>query len=220
MKNRTKPLTAWLAIGFFVISFGLAYSAKERAAEQNLLTFIRFADALEADVTCGGGGQDQVVECDPGQLLDHGTRRVPQIGAGHPLLQRLPHRISQEAEEDVGLDAVSCLVPDRTQAQLALVRAKGRFGLRQLDVGLPEVLGRPVAQVGSQEVAAFRKHRPLTPLLFFCPRHLQAGTTVTFDCIHTNVEQARRATVLTQQTADLSLHFVCGPALSWPCPVD
>ena len=30
-------VTAWLAIGFFVISFGLAYSAKERAAEQNLL---------------------------------------------------------------------------------------------------------------------------------------------------------------------------------------
>ena len=87
------------------------------------------------------------------------------------------------------------------------VRAEGRFGLGQLDVGLPEVLGRPVAQVGSQEVAAFRKHRPLTPLLFFRPRHLQAGTTVTFDCIHTNVEQARRATVLTQQTADLSLHL-------------
>jgi preprotein translocase subunit SecG len=30
-------VTAWLAIGFFVISFGLAYSAKERAAEMNLL---------------------------------------------------------------------------------------------------------------------------------------------------------------------------------------
>ena len=30
-------VTAWLAIGFFVISFGLAYSAKERAVEQNLL---------------------------------------------------------------------------------------------------------------------------------------------------------------------------------------
>ena len=30
-------VTAWLAIGFFVISFGLAYSAKERAADQNLL---------------------------------------------------------------------------------------------------------------------------------------------------------------------------------------
>lgn len=26
-------LTAWLAIGFFVISFGLAYTAKERAAD-------------------------------------------------------------------------------------------------------------------------------------------------------------------------------------------
>ena len=38
-----------------------------QAADPNLMTFIRFADALEADVTCGGGGQDQVVECDPGQ---------------------------------------------------------------------------------------------------------------------------------------------------------
>lgn len=30
-------LTVWLAIGFFVISFGLAYTAKERAANLNLL---------------------------------------------------------------------------------------------------------------------------------------------------------------------------------------
>ena len=30
-------VTAWLAIGFFVISFGLAYSAKERAAQMDLL---------------------------------------------------------------------------------------------------------------------------------------------------------------------------------------
>ena len=30
-------LTVWLAIGFFLISFGLAYTAKERAASLNLL---------------------------------------------------------------------------------------------------------------------------------------------------------------------------------------
>jgi preprotein translocase subunit SecG len=30
-------LTVWLAIGFFAISFGLAYTAKERAANLNLL---------------------------------------------------------------------------------------------------------------------------------------------------------------------------------------
>lgn len=35
-------VTAWLAIGFFVISFGLAYSAKERAAEVNLLGLPEF----------------------------------------------------------------------------------------------------------------------------------------------------------------------------------
>jgi preprotein translocase subunit SecG len=30
-------VTVWLAIGFFVISFGLAYTAKERAARLNLI---------------------------------------------------------------------------------------------------------------------------------------------------------------------------------------
>ena len=30
-------LTAWLSIGFFVIAFGLAYTAKERAAAENTL---------------------------------------------------------------------------------------------------------------------------------------------------------------------------------------
>jgi len=30
-------LTAWLAIGFFVVAFGLAYTAKERAAAQSTL---------------------------------------------------------------------------------------------------------------------------------------------------------------------------------------
>lgn len=46
-------LTVWLAIGFFLISFGLAYTAKERAATLNLIGLPQ-VESPAADVPAGG----------------------------------------------------------------------------------------------------------------------------------------------------------------------
>jgi preprotein translocase subunit SecG len=41
-------VTVWLAIGFFLVSFGLAYTAKERAQSLNQLGIPVIEEALEA----------------------------------------------------------------------------------------------------------------------------------------------------------------------------
>lgn len=89
------------------------------------------------------------------EFLKDGVRRVAQAGAALPLLERLPQHIGQEAHQYVREDALLALVPDRPDRQLAFVDAKGRRGLGELDVGPPQRLGRPVADIGAQHVAAF-----------------------------------------------------------------
>ncbi len=44
-------VTAWLAIGFFIISFGLAYSAKERALEVEGIGIPQFASPETPELT-------------------------------------------------------------------------------------------------------------------------------------------------------------------------
>ena len=53
--------------------------------------------------------------------------------------------------------------------------AKGRFRFRKLDIGPPQRLGAPVAQIGAQHIAAFAVTRPVVP--FGAPRPFapQAG---------------------------------------------
>jgi hypothetical protein len=53
-----------------------------------------------------------------------------------PHLQALPLHEVEEAHEDVGLQPVGSLMPDRSHVQLVLLDTKGGFGLRELDVGL------------------------------------------------------------------------------------
>ena len=78
-------------------------------------------------------------------------------------LERLPQHIGEEANQDVGLHALLLLMPDGTDRQVALVDPKGRLRLGQLDVGSPERLGRPIADVGAQHVAALGVARPIVP---------------------------------------------------------
>ena len=58
-------ITTWLAIAFFVIAFGLAYTAKERAVEANSLGI---PQALEGEVTVPGTVLVPVVEEPTGDI--------------------------------------------------------------------------------------------------------------------------------------------------------
>jgi hypothetical protein len=79
-------------------------------------------------------------------------RMSPCVGVGH--LQGLPEHEGEKAHQNVGLDAIGALVPDWAHAQLILLDAEGCLGLRELDVGLPELLIAPIADFRTQEVGA------------------------------------------------------------------
>jgi hypothetical protein len=74
---------------------------------------------------------------DAGKLFEDRARRVAEARALLPHLEALPEHEGEEANEDVGLDAILALMPDRTQVQLIFLNAKRGFGLGELDVSLP-----------------------------------------------------------------------------------
>jgi hypothetical protein len=82
-----------------------------------------------------------------------------ETGALLPHLQAFPQHESEEAHEDVGLDAVGALVPDRANVQLILLDTKSRFGLGELDVGLPQLLITPIGDVRAQEISPLGERR-------------------------------------------------------------
>ena len=54
-------------------------------------------------------------------------------------------RKRQEADQDMGLDSLGGLMPDRPQAKFVLLDSKCRLGIGQVNVSAPKVLVRPVA---------------------------------------------------------------------------
>jgi len=66
---------------------------------------------------------------------------------GLPLLERFPKHISKKADQNVRLDAVLFMMPDRTQAKIGFLNTEGGLSFAQLDVGLPQLLVGPVMLV-------------------------------------------------------------------------
>jgi len=64
-----------------------------------------------------------------------------------PLLERFPKHISKKADQNVRLDAVLFMMPDRTQAKIGFLNTEGGLSFAQLDVGLPQLLVGPVMLV-------------------------------------------------------------------------
>ena len=153
----------------FGSSFFLSGEMKPHPVEEDRLVVGRLRDAAAADVDAASRGQDDVDQVDLAQLVEHPTRLVAQAGGLNHLVQRLPEHVGQEADQDVGQHAVLSLVPDRPDPQIALVDPKRRLGLGQLDVRLPQVLGRPVGDVAAQQVTAFAQLGPIPPGVVLLP---------------------------------------------------
>ena len=81
-------------------------------------------DAAQADVTMGGGRQDDIVGLDAREFFEHGARGVAEARTLLPHLQALPQHEGEKTDEDVGLDAIFALVPDRTDVELVLLDRK------------------------------------------------------------------------------------------------
>jgi hypothetical protein len=59
--------------------------------------------------------QDDVVGLNAGELFQDRARGVSEAGAALPHLQALPQNEGEEANQDVSLDAILALMPDRTR---------------------------------------------------------------------------------------------------------
>ena len=131
------------------------------AIEKRGLGGVGLGDATQADLAVCCGRQDDVVGLDAGKLFEDGARRVAEARARLPHLEALPQHEGEEADEDVGLDAILALMPDRAEVQLILLDAKSRLGLSELDVGLPELSVAPIGDVRAQQIGAFRQRGPI-----------------------------------------------------------
>ena len=119
----------------------------------------------------------------------------------HPLGQRFPEDVGEEADEDVGQHAVLLLMPYETDVQFVLADAEGPLGIDQLDVAFPDDGRVRFVEVGPQQVAALAQvaqslQRPLR-VQVICSRCFPRGG-VRLDL---HLEGPRRPPVLAQQAA-------------------
>ena len=129
--------------------------------EESGLCGVGLSDAAQADLTMGGGRQDHVMRLDARQLFEDRTRRISKAGALLPHLEALPQHEGKKADEDMSLDAVLVLMPDRTEVELVFLDAKRGLGLGELDISLPELLIGPIVDVRAQKIGAFRERGPV-----------------------------------------------------------
>ena len=150
------------------------------------------------------GRQNDVVGLDAGKLFEDGPRRVPEARALLPHFETLPEHEGEEANEDVSLDAVLALMPDRTQVQLILLNAKRGFGLGELDVSLPELLVAPIADVRAQEIGALRERGPIIERGVVIDAEAKARRAAVK--LQDDREAGGGALVLLEDASDLSIH--------------
>ena len=84
----------------------------------------RPGDASFADRDAGSRGQEHVDDSDFAELGEDSPRLVAETGGGASLGEGLPQDVGQEADEDVGEDAVLLLVPDGSNPQVGFVDAE------------------------------------------------------------------------------------------------
>ena len=95
------------------------------------------------------------------ELLQERGYAPAQAGTLRPAFQRLAEHVRQKAHQNVGLDSLRRLMPYRSQAQLVFLDPERSLRFRQLHGGLPKILGRPVRDIASQEIAALTTLRRL-----------------------------------------------------------
>lgn len=107
-------MTTWLTVGFFVISFGLAYFAKERAAGLTDLGIPTIEDSLSID-----GDIDAGLDTNPDASLgdaelEGAAARVSEAVDAEDLPQELQNAIREAGEDSsgAGTDGQDTGIPD------------------------------------------------------------------------------------------------------------
>ena len=117
--------------------------------QQDRLVIGRFRHAAFADFDAVAGRQDDVDAANLREFLQDAAGLVAEARFLTQGGQRFPEHVRQKADQNVGQHTVLFLVPDRPNAQVALVNSKRRLRFGELDVCLPEFLVAPVADVAA-----------------------------------------------------------------------
>jgi len=112
----------------------------------------------------------------------------------------------QEADEDVGLNAVAALVPHWAHFELILLDAKSRLGLGELNVGLPEPFILPIVDVGMQKIRALGKRGPIVERCIDVDLEAETRRGTILNQAH--LEALGGTLVLLQDAADLPVHLL------------
>ena len=105
------------------LHFNLVYfrQPQSQAIEENLLVVGGLGEATFADVDAATSWQNHVDHSEFAQLVQNSTWLAAKPRSIAHLAKRLPQHVRQEADEDVGLDAVLFLMPDRSDAERSLL---------------------------------------------------------------------------------------------------
>ena len=116
--------------------FGEAHSFRQDDAEtveKCGLSGIGLGDATQADLAVCRGREHDVVRLNARKLFENGVRRISEPGTLLPHLKALPQHEGEKANEDMRLNAILALMPDRPYLELVLVDAESGLGLGELD---------------------------------------------------------------------------------------
>lgn len=103
------------------------------------------------------------------QIFDDRRDYLSDSGLNEPPFEGLPHRVDDEAHQDVGIDTVFTLMSDRSDAELGLLYSERGLGVGEPHICRPKFFGLPVLDVGAQPIGAVRKSRVLGFLEVLAP---------------------------------------------------
>lgn len=134
--------------------------------QEDLLLALRPNDTADAQFASGyiRERQHDIGGVNAREFGEDRSRRMTETRTRLPLLERLPQRVADKADQDVRFDAFGLVVPDRAHRQVGLVHAEGGFGLSELDIGSPQRFVGPFCDVGAKDVHAFGKACPVGPV--------------------------------------------------------
>jgi hypothetical protein len=131
-----------------------------KAVEKSGVCGVGLSDAAQADLSMGGDRQDHVMRLDPRQLFEDRTWRISEACSLLPHLEALPQHESKKADEDMSLNPVLVLMPDRTEVDLIFLDAERGLGLGELDVGPSRAADRSNCRCSNAEDRRPPRARP------------------------------------------------------------
>jgi hypothetical protein len=124
------------------------------AVQECGLSGVGLGDATQADLAVCRGRQHDIVRLNARKLFKNRARRISEPCTLLPHLKALPQHEGEKANQDMGLNAILALMPDRPHLELVLVDAESGLGLGELNIGFPQLSIAPIADVGAQQIGA------------------------------------------------------------------